>query len=112
MTIRDRGILKWQTSFILPEHSSALQDLKKDYFREKKPLIDEYEAEEFERLICYAMEYQLAVKIKIWNDGFTHEEKGFVHYLDPLKKQVRLKTEDDIVVRFNFVDIIGVDVLE
>jgi hypothetical protein len=36
-----------------------------------KPILDEYEKEEFDRSIAYATEYNLPVKIKAWDDGVT-----------------------------------------
>lgn len=39
-----------------------------------KPIIDVYESEEFDKRICYAMEYNLSVKITIWYNGFIFIE--------------------------------------
>ncbi|WP_251029037.1 YolD-like family protein [Bacillus sp. ISL-40] len=39
----------------------------KDQERIARPILDEYEAEEFDKRICYAMEFNLAVKITVWD---------------------------------------------
>jgi YolD-like protein len=45
------------------------REMFKDQERGLKPILDEYEKEEFDRSIAYAMEYNLPVKIKAWSDG-------------------------------------------
>ncbi|MEH7014817.1 hypothetical protein V7087_29120 [Neobacillus niacini] len=45
MTIRDRGKLKWQGAFFMPEQVKMHRDLWRDQQRTQKPLINEYEAE-------------------------------------------------------------------
>ncbi|MBT2649145.1 hypothetical protein J7E52_20955 [Bacillus sp. ISL-34] len=47
MTIRDRGILKWQAALILPEQKAFQINMNKDYFRQVKPILDEYQLEMF-----------------------------------------------------------------
>ena len=66
MAIKDRGILKWQAASFLPEQVSSLHDLVKDYYSTKKPILDEYQVEEFENKINYAMEYVSLIKIYNW----------------------------------------------
>lgn len=111
MTLRDRGKLKWLPAHFMPEHRSLLRKLDRDSNRQAKPVLDEYEIEEFERRICEAMEYNKPVIITKWVDGFTIEETGCVHYLDPIGKEVRLKVEDGAIVRIEFADIVGVVVI-
>ncbi|GAE44823.1 YolD-like family protein [Mesobacillus boroniphilus] len=74
------------------------------------PLLDEYEIQEMENRICYAMEFTYPVKITKWDDGFTYEERGHVHYLDPLRKEVRMVAEDGCAMSIQFGDIVAVDV--
>lgn len=112
MTLRDRGKLKWLPAHFMPEHRSELRKLDSDFNRQAKPILNEYKREDFEQRICYAKEFNLPVVIIIWADGFSYEEKGFVHYLDPIGKQLRLKAVDGTGMRIKFVDIIGVEVFE
>ncbi|MFE4430822.1 YolD-like family protein [Peribacillus butanolivorans] len=112
MTLRDRGKVKWAPAAFLPEYTKMLRDLNTDYHRQQKPLIDEFQFEEFDQRICYAMEYNFTVKITRWDDGFTYEETGRVHYVDPIKREVRLKTEVGDVERVKMSEVIAVDVFE
>jgi hypothetical protein len=69
MAIRDRGKIKWQPASFMPLGFEMTRAMFKDQERTMKPLLDEYEKEEFDRSIAYAMEYNLPVKIKVWSDG-------------------------------------------
>jgi hypothetical protein len=55
MTIRDRGMVKWQAAFQVPELEKTQLDLWHDTERIAKRIVDEHEAEVFDSQICYAM---------------------------------------------------------
>ncbi|OHX42363.1 YolD-like family protein [Cytobacillus oceanisediminis] len=112
MTIRDRGKLKWLPAHFMPEHRKMLREIERDMMRMQKPLLDEYQIEEMERQVCEAMEFAQPVKLTVWRDGFTYEEVGRVHYLEPIQKEVRLKTELGTISRIKFADIIAVEMKE
>lgn len=112
MSIKDRGLLKWAPALFTVEHRQLLREFNDDYHRTQKPILDEFEIEELENRICEGMEYNNAIKLSIWNDGFTYEVTGRVHYLDPIYKEVRLVTDKGEVYRVKFADIVGVIVIE
>jgi hypothetical protein len=112
MRIRDRGKLKFMPAHFMPEHRALLRELARDELRQPKPLLDEYEIQEIESRFCYAMEFTYPVKITKWDDGFTYEEKGHVHYLDPIRREVRMVVEDGCAVSIAFGDIVAVEVIE
>ncbi|MDQ1143781.1 hypothetical protein QE429_000608 [Bacillus sp. SORGH_AS 510] len=111
MAIRDRGIVKWQAAFQLPELAKTQRNFWRDTERTRKPIIDEHEAEEFDLRIAYAMEYGHAVKVAIWHDGFTHEVTGRVHYVDPLTKELRIEAKSGEFERIAFDSVVGVKVV-
>ncbi|ESU33260.1 hypothetical protein G3A_07000 [Bacillus sp. 17376] len=111
MRIRDRGKMKWLGALFAPEHRSMLRELARDELRQAKPILDEYEIAEMENRICYAMEFNFPVTISKWEDGFTYEEKGRVHYLDPIRQEVRIVSEDGAVIRIKFSEIVAVEVI-
>ena len=112
MTIRDRGKKKWQFAFGMPELIKAQKDLWIEGERRPKPIIDEYEKEKFDESICYAMEYNHAVKITIWSKGFTSEITGRIHYVDPLSYQLRMELQGGELERIDFECVIGVSVVD
>lgn len=73
MAIRDRGKIKWQPASFIPVAFEMQHSMYKDQERQPKPLIDEYEKEQFDQRIAHAMEYSLAVKLSVWSDGFTYD---------------------------------------
>ncbi|MBT2738286.1 YolD-like family protein [Bacillus sp. ISL-7] len=93
MAIRDRGKLKWQPASFMPLGFEMTRAMFKDQERQPKPLLDEYEREEFDQRISYAMEYNLAVKLAVWIDGFTKEVKGRVHFVDPITHQFSVEVK-------------------
>jgi hypothetical protein len=112
MAIQDRGKKKWQFAFGMPELIKAQRNLWIDQERMKKPIIDEYEKEEFDQRICYAMEYNLTVKVAIWTDGFTSNITGRIHYLDPISYQLRIELQRGEFRRIDFGDVIEVSVMD
>ncbi|SIS01632.1 YolD-like protein [Peribacillus simplex] len=78
-TIRDRGLVKWQAALIMPEHKALNNKIGEvDYFLNKKPILDEYQVEEIENNIHYAMEYHLPIRFSLLNEGNPQELHGYV----------------------------------
>ncbi|MEE3952235.1 YolD-like family protein [Peribacillus frigoritolerans] len=86
MSIKDRGKLKWQPALMLHEYVKLLNDVNKDYYRQVKPILDEYQLEEFENKIHTAMEFASPVMFIVWEDGFDWEYVGMIHRLDQFTK--------------------------
>ncbi|QOR65795.1 YolD-like family protein [Cytobacillus suaedae] len=111
MGIRDRGKKKWQFAFGMPELMKAQKDLWTDQNRILKPIIDQYEKEEFDLRICYAMEYNIPVKVKTWSNGFITNLTGNIRYVDQITNQLRIELEGGEFQRIDFDDVIGVSVV-
>ena len=111
MSLRDRGNIKWQSAMMLPEHVKMLKNLKLDYYRQDKPIVDEYQLEEFKSKIHAAMELSSLVKFTVWEEGFDWEYEGLIHRLDPISEMVYLELvkEEGFIMKIKFEDIIGVD---
>jgi hypothetical protein len=58
------------------------------------------------------MEYNLAVKITIWSDGFTTDIEGCVHYVDPISHELRIEAQSGEFHRIVFEDVIGVAIVD
>ena len=112
MAIRDRGKKKWQFAFGMPELIKGHRDMWRDSERIAKPIIDVYKLEEFDQLICYALEFSLPVKLTLWSDGFTEEITGRVHYVDPLTHQLHIEVETGESHRIDLEDVVGMVVVE
>jgi hypothetical protein len=111
MAIRDRGKLKWLPASFMPEAFAMTRDMFKDQAREDKPILDEYQTEEFDLRIKYAMEYKHAVRLSVWSDGFTEVLTGKVHYVDPITHQLRIETKPGDIESIAFDCVVGVTVV-
>ncbi|WHY77175.1 YolD-like family protein [Neobacillus sp. WH10] len=111
MAIRDRGKIKWTAAYIQPEQAKMQRDFWRDTERIKKPIIDEHEAEEFDLRITYAMEYDHAVKVTIWDNGFIYDFKGRVHYVDPINHELRIEVKPGEFEQLAFDSVVEVKVV-
>ena len=111
MTIRDRGKMKWQSASFIPLAFEMTCEMFKDQARTAKPLLDENQTEEFDLRIAYATEYNHAVKLTVWDDGFTHDITGRVHYVDPITHELRIEVKPGEFERVAFDIVVGVRVL-
>ncbi|MBM7691436.1 hypothetical protein JOC77_000841 [Peribacillus deserti] len=113
MSLRDRGKIKWQGAFFMPEHTAMLKEVTQDYYKLEKPILDEYQIQEFESKICLAMEFTYLLKITLWEDGFNKEYTGLAHRLDSIAKIIYLELQPEtFLTKINFSDIVYVEVLE
>ena len=112
MAIRDRGILKWAPASFMPLGFEMTRKMFKDQERQARPLLDEYQVEEFYQRIAYAMESRCAVKLSVWADGFTTEITGRINCVDPITKQLRIELRDREFERVSFEDVVGVLVVD
>jgi hypothetical protein len=111
MTIRDRGKIKWAAAYLQPELAKMQRDFWRDTERIRKPILDEHETDEFDLRIAYATEYNHAVKLAVWDDGFIHEITARVYYVDPITHELRIEVNDGEFERVGFDSIVGVKVL-
>ncbi|MBV7507406.1 YolD-like family protein [Bacillus sp. sid0103] len=112
MTIRDRGKVKWQFAFGMPELIKAQRDLWRDSERVEKPLLDVYELDEFDQRIAYAMAYKLTVRLSVWDDGFTSEMTGTINPVDPITHELRIEVEPGVFEPVAFDSVVRVKVVD
>ncbi|MFB5936280.1 YolD-like family protein [Peribacillus frigoritolerans] len=107
-TIRDRGLVKWQAALIMPEHKALKKMGEVDYFLNKKPILDEYQVEEFENNIHYAMEYHLPIRFRLHNEGNPQELHGYCVYIHPVTRELRIQKKDSSFEKIKFDEVISV----
>jgi hypothetical protein len=112
MAIRDRGVKKWQGAFFMPEQAKMHREVWRDDQRQAKPVLDDYQTEEFDLRIKYAMEYRHAVRLTVWDDGFTTDYTGRIHRVDPITHVLRIETKPGEYERIQFEDVVGVRVVD
>jgi len=105
--IKDRGAKKW-TAMMLPEHVGLVRKYFAEDGRIDQPILDEYEIEEIESRIHFAMETGDALEFRYWRDGFVDSVVGRVHYVDAITKELRIVEDGGSVVRLKFSELTGV----
>lgn len=103
--------MKWQSASFIPLAFEMTSQMFKDQSRTSKPLLDEHQSEEFDLRIAYATEYNHAVKLIVWDEGYTHDITGRVHYVDPLTYELRIEVNPGEYKRVTFDSVVGVKVL-
>jgi type II secretory pathway component GspD/PulD (secretin) len=106
--IRDRGTIKW-TAMMLPEHVKMLREHQDGLDYGRKPELDEQRYEEFNEIICVAMEENRELKFKYYQKGKIAELAGHVHYVDEIKKELRVIDQAGMLHVLNVVNIIEID---
>ncbi|MFF2853509.1 YolD-like family protein [Peribacillus sp. NPDC058002] len=73
-------------------------------------MADEYELAELNEKLHYALAYNMPVRLTVWDDRFTEDLRGHIHYIyiDEITKEVRLKVADGSVERLRFEALVGV----
>ncbi len=92
--IRDRGKMKWQGAFFMPEHVKMLKQITFDDKKEKKPQLDEQEFEEIGFIVMESLNYSVPIKVTIWRDGFFRALTGIVDKVDMLMKYIQFECDE------------------
>jgi hypothetical protein len=87
--IRDRGSKKW-VSMMLPEHVELLRKYDEGLNKSSKPYLDEQQYNEFNELVVGAMEGNHTLKFSYYERGDIQNFVGNVHYIDEMRKELRI----------------------
>lgn len=87
--IQDRGSIKW-TAMMLPEHVKLLREYNESLDKVEKPVLDEQKYEEFNEVICEAMEENMTLQFTYYQKGEIKKLVGNIHYIDQLKRELRI----------------------
>lgn len=112
MAIRDRGKIKWRPASFTPLGFEMSRAMSKDQERKPRPLIDEYEKEDFDQRIAYAMEYNFPLKLSVWSDGFTAEMTGRIHYVHPITHLLSIEVKPGEFKQIAYQDVVGLVVVD
>lgn len=91
--LRDRGIKKW-VSLMLPEHVQSLRELEMENEKVKKPVLDEQQYEELNRVILCAFAEKKLLQISYYSRGTIKVAAGSISFLDHIKKEIHILDQD------------------
>ncbi|MFN2745471.1 MULTISPECIES: YolD-like family protein [Bacillus] len=106
--LKDRGSIKW-VSMMLPEHVELLREYHESLHKHEKPVLDEQKYEELNERICEAMEENRPLQFTYYQQGEMKKLAGRVHYVDALKRELRIMSCTDQHHRLKLDDIIEIE---
>ncbi|KKI93331.1 hypothetical protein WQ54_03585 [Bacillus sp. SA1-12] len=107
--IKDRGSIKW-TSLTLPEHVNLVREDEKCIYKIEKPINDEHQLEKINHTICEAMELNKELVFTYYENGDIKLYIGYIHFLDEVKKEVRILGFHQEKYILKIEDILRVDI--
>lgn len=110
--IKDRGLLKWSTSMMLPEHNEMLKQLNLEMEKMKRPKNDEQQIEEMALTILRAEQGKYLLNISYFENGFISSLTGFVSTFKHIDRQILIKTNDGLIKAVSVDNLINVEFAE
>lgn len=87
--VRDRGRIKWN-SLMLPEHVKLLKEYNKNLKRIEKPDLDEQKYDEFNEIICRAIEENITLEFTYYQKGEVKKLTGNINNIDGLNRKIEI----------------------
>jgi len=101
--------LKWEASrMMLPEHVAQLQERRINQKRKNRPILDEQQIEELERMINDYITCGKPVFLTIFGEFEDREIRGRITKIEPTIKRLKIETEDYNNEWFSFEDILDI----
>lgn len=94
---------------MLPEHVKMLREHQSGLDYDRKPELDEQRYEEFNEIICVAMEENRELRFKYYQKGKIAELIGHVHYVDEIKKELRVMDRVNVTHFLKIIDIVDIE---
>ena len=102
MNFKDRGNKKW-TSLFLVEHKKRLRELKLNEDDREKPILDNQEKASINFKLQQAIENDLKVKIKHYDNKRFKTVNGKIKRVDINRKELVINEK-----KINFEDLLGI----
>jgi hypothetical protein len=106
--LKDRGKIKWRGAFFMPEHVKMLKQAQIEDQKVPRPLLDDGQIEEMERLILESFENDLLLEITTWKNGFFTSRVGVVKKIDSIYKKLTFVDELESSCIIDFFNLINV----
>lgn len=75
---------------MLPEYVQALRELEVDDYKINKPILDQQQYEELNRLIFEALANDKPVPFSYYSNGTVEVVTGKIQSIDEIKKEIRI----------------------
>lgn len=109
--IKDRGLAKKWQGFFMPEHVEGLKQMWIDSCKIQKPLLDDYQIQEFEERIHFAKENKLPIEFTVYDNGFVETITGIIHSVDHVKQRIKLLLDPTTIDYILFSEVMNVKIM-
>ncbi len=92
----------------MQEHVEGLKQMWIDSCKIQKPLLDDYQVQEFEERIRFAEENKLPIEFTVYDNGFVEKITGIVHSVDQIKQRIKLILDFNELEYILFSEIMNV----
>ncbi|MGV3267652.1 YolD-like family protein [Cytobacillus pseudoceanisediminis] len=82
--------MKFMPALLPPEFRAMLREAENELDNVDMPLLDEQHLEHLNQVICESMEYAMSVRIVYHENKRNNLAVGTIHYVDPIKKAIRI----------------------
>ncbi|MBT2734737.1 YolD-like family protein [Bacillus sp. ISL-7] len=106
--IRDRGTKKWTASFMMPEHIRELKKMMNEANKQPRPILDEMEIEEMERLLQKSLMQGTLLQVTTWKGGFFNKKVCQVVQIDLVAKTIAFQDKLQSKFKTPFFNITSV----
>ncbi|BEH08380.1 Phage protein (plasmid) [Bacillus subtilis] len=110
--IKDRGLMKWATSMMLPEHNEMLKQLNLEMEKMKRPENDEQKIEAMALIINEAKQGNQLLSISYFENGHISSLTGFVRSFKYIEREMLIKTNEGHIKAVSVDDLIEVELAE
>ncbi len=108
MSIKDRGKIKWQPAYFMPEQIKLLKEADKKETYKTMPKLSEEQLEEMNYTICEAMEYDQSLAITYFKNHDFHIMIGKIHHVDAIKQTLYIVDSFSETSTLKLKDIVDV----
>ncbi|NRG48466.1 YolD-like family protein [Bacillus sp. CRN 9] len=106
--MRDRGMIKWQPAFFMPQQKESIENFYHEEAKIKKPILDKQQFEEMGIIIMESLNYTLPIHINRWESGYIYKEHGIVDKLDYLMQYIIFENNKQ-KIKIKITNIISVE---
>jgi hypothetical protein len=95
-------------AFMMPEHVKGLKKLMNEDKKQPRPLLDETQIEEMERLLHQSLDLGHFIEVTTWRDGFFNKRVCKVTKVNLIAKTIIFQDELDSIFKVSFFHITNV----
>ncbi len=112
MVIMERGMKKWRPFAAMPQQFTAIQQMIDNQTKISRPILDEDQLEENNRILIEALERNPSIRITYYKDGRSCCEEGQIIKIDPYQQLLYMLDCFEFKCKYPLRNLIKVELIE